>query len=506
VTSPPTEGRTFVGSAMATAALQVATMLSGVLLAVLVVRKFGQTPTTDGLFAAYAVYTLLLVFAQTLRTSIVPRLGEGDELLPALERHAGAVLLVAALSALPLLLLAGPLAEALTGSLAAEATDAAETALRILWIAAAAQLVAGLASAALAVRGRVVLPGAAYLTGGLVACAFLLVFSDSLGGEALPWGLALGSAISAAIVSIRLATLGDRIRVRRIRTNRAAARAAWTMLLGAVASLIGQAGYAVSLAYAARIGEGAVTLYSYAFFASMLVMGATAIPAGMVLVAPLSQTWERRTELLERPLIEVTRTGLTLVAPLPALAIVAGPDVVQAVLGDAISRGDAETIVYVTLALCGVVVGSLLGTVPMIAAFAAHRYRGVAIAALSALAVQVVLSLIAVATDELVVLGVMTSIAGLEFLAAVVYVVYGREAGSVLARMGIEVARVLVATVLAFAPAVIAAGAGAGIGVGLVLWVAGCALLAGILRAKLPDHWELVMRLRYSLRRGPVPS
>jgi peptidoglycan biosynthesis protein MviN/MurJ (putative lipid II flippase) len=277
-------------------------------------------------------------------------------------------------------------------------------------------------------------------------------------------------------------------------------------MLGSLSAVIGQAGYAVSLAFAARLGEGAVTFYSYAFFAAMMVMGATAIPAGTVLVAPLSESWQQKTELLERPMIEVIRAGLTLMAPLPALAIVIGPEAASFILGETISVGDGREIVVLTLALGGMTIASLLGAVPLIAAFSARRYGAIARASLISMVVHVIASAVGVALDDLTIIALATSTSALAYLISVLISVYGREAWSILRRMAREVAHVGAASAVSFAPAFALAATDAKPGVSVLGWVLGCVALAIVLRTRLPDHWELLLRFRYMLRRGTATT
>ena len=88
----------------------------GALLALLVLFVFGKTPKTDGLFTAYAVYGVLLMLAQSLRTTIVARLVEAPSLWAAFDHYLGAVLALALAAAVPLVVLADPLAHLLTGA------------------------------------------------------------------------------------------------------------------------------------------------------------------------------------------------------------------------------------------------------------------------------------------------------------------------------------------------------------------------------------------------------
>src|SRR2546422_11514798 len=92
------QGRRLVGSAAVTAVLQVTTMALGGVIAILIFHAFGKGRDTDGLFAAYGVYGIVVILAQTFRTTMVPRLGTGDDLWPNLDRLAGAAAMIFAVA------------------------------------------------------------------------------------------------------------------------------------------------------------------------------------------------------------------------------------------------------------------------------------------------------------------------------------------------------------------------------------------------------------------------
>src|SRR5438034_966981 len=107
--TPAPQGRRFVGSAAITAVLQVTTMALGGVIAILIFHAFGKGRHTDGLFAAYGVYGIVAILAQTFRTTMVPRLGTGDKLWPNLDRLAGASAVIFVGAGIPFLALGDPL-------------------------------------------------------------------------------------------------------------------------------------------------------------------------------------------------------------------------------------------------------------------------------------------------------------------------------------------------------------------------------------------------------------
>ena len=496
--------RRFAGSAAITAVLQIASMGIGGVLAIVIVHEFGKSARTDGLFAAYGVYNLVVVLAQTFRTTVVPRLGTGEQLFRNFDRFGGATLALFLLSGLLLVLGAGPVSDALTSSAAAE--DAARSALRIFWLASGAQLLAALGAAVLAVRGEFALPGFAYVSGGLVSLVLLLGLAGGVGTDAVAIGVACGSALTAVIVIGRLVAVGYRPQIGLLRPSTATVRSVTVMLTGAVAYIVGQLTYVVSIAFAAHIGEGTVTLYTYAFFAAQLVLGATATPAGLVLVAPLSEGWDRRVESLRRDLLAVFRTGSVLIAVALAAAAFVGTPIVDLVLGASLDADDPATVAATFLALAGMLLAALGTTVPMLAAFALDRYGRVALAALVSAVLHVGVTAAAAATESVVAIGVATSISGLTFLLLVLAVVYGRGFAAPALLLGRETALLLALCAIAFAgPAAIAIVVG-GAAIQAACWLAGTILLALILRRVAPEHWELLGRMRHALPGMRVPA
>jgi peptidoglycan biosynthesis protein MviN/MurJ (putative lipid II flippase) len=477
------------GSAAITAALQVAAMAIGGVIAVLVVDEFGKTPRSDGVFAAYGLYGLIFVLAGTLRTTIVPRLAEGD-LFAALDRYARGVLAIAVAAALPLVLLAAPLAALLTGSLPHAAEVAATSALRIFWLAATAHLIAALGAAALAVRGEFALPGVAYVAGGGVSALLLVALADPLGTDAVPAGLAAGAALTAAIVVARLVRAGYRPRPRGAGT-----RPAVVMLTGAIPQLIAQIMYVVSIAFASHLRTGSVTLFSYAYFAALLVIGATTFPASVVLAAPLTRGWDRRPQSLEPQLVTVLRAGLMLVAPAVALVGLVGDELIRLLLGGSLTAHDATAIVTTFLILTGIVVTSIATTVPMLAAFATGRYARLALLSAVTAAFHVAANLAAVQAGRIQALAAVSSVDSVVFLLLLLHMTWGPSAWRVAGAVAREVGIVAAAGAAAFGPPALVAAAVGGWGAELAAWAVGAAAFAALVLVALPGHSRVARRM-----------
>jgi peptidoglycan biosynthesis protein MviN/MurJ (putative lipid II flippase) len=498
MSATPAQERRYARSAVVTAVLQIGTMVVGGLLAVLVSHLFGKGARTDGLFAAYGVYTMLLGLAQTLRTTIVARLA-GGELGEEYDRLLGSVLLLALGFAVPLVVLAEPLAKALTGDLGTPAVDAASTALAVLWFAALAQLIAALSAAALAVRGEFGLPGAAYVGGGVLGLVVLEALHGSLGIDAVAVGVAAGSAATALVLLARMLMLGWRPHVAAMRPGGGTFAGVKTVLLGAVSSMLGQLSYLVTVGFAARVGEGAVTVYTYAFFVAALLMGATSMPAGIVMAAPIVEDWDRRPASLRTDTLAVARFGFVLMVPVLAAAVAFGADLAQTVLGDAITASDADVMVQTFVILGAPVAAALIVAVPLLAAFAANRYGAVAGAAGVAVIVHVAATAVASLADTVQALAVAGAASSLTWAILIYVVILHDEAWRMAAAMGRELVVAAGLGLLAFGPPLAAAALAGGVVAGVAAWLVGLALFVAVLHRSRP-HWDLVARVLEPLR------
>jgi peptidoglycan biosynthesis protein MviN/MurJ (putative lipid II flippase) len=488
------------GSALVTSLSTIAAMAMGGLLAIVVLLLFGKTARTDGFFAAYGVYAVIIALAQSLRASSVAQLVRGS-LWDNLDRLLGASVLILLASGAVLVGLGDPLADVLTGEDSGAAHDAAQTALAILWGAGALQILAALAAAALGALGEFALPGAAYVCGGAAAIAFVLALEGALGIDAVSAGLVCGSLLTAVLMVGRLLRRGWRPRWGRLREAHRSLGAMALVLSGSIGSVALQLTYVVTLAFAARIGEGAVTLYSYSFFAAALLIGAVAGPAAIVLAAPVARTWDRRPESLDPHLLAVFRAGLALIVPVTAAAVLIGDDIVELLLGSELSAADADTVVRSFLALSGMVVATLAVPVPGLAAFAASRYLAVGSVSIAGVVVHLAASgAAAAAWDTLESLAAAASVSSVAMLAMTLGIVYGRQLGRPLGMLVVELARVVAVAVASFGPPGIVAAALGGPGWDVAAAVAGTAVFLLVLRARLPRNWELVLRIAAPLR------
>jgi peptidoglycan biosynthesis protein MviN/MurJ (putative lipid II flippase) len=488
-----TTGR-LAGNTLVTAASQVVTMGLGAVLALIVLFVFGTTAKTDGLFVAYGVYGVILMVAQSQRTTIVARLVEAPSLWDELDRYVGAVLGLAVVIAVPLIALGDPIAHLLTGHASGDAHDTARTALWLFALAGAAQLLAGLGAAALGALDRFVAMSVAYLAAGVASIVGVAVLATPLDVDAVPVAVTAGSVLNVALMARGLARAGWRPQRRLGSSARELGRRAVVIVSGAALYAASQAIFVVSLAVAARIESGAATVYTYAYFAANFVVGASSGSAAIVLAAPLAQTWDGSPALLTPQLRTIVRLGAVLILPVIGVIAIAGDELADAVLGSKLSTADTAALAHSFVALAGFMLAMLAATVPLLAAFALARYRAVAVVAVAAVVAHVGLSLAAAATDRLWLVAAAGSVSTVLMLVGLLAVVYG-DPRAPLAAIVAELAAPLAIGVAAFGVPWALALALDGRGFDVAAGVAGALAYLAAVRALLPGSWALVGRL-----------
>jgi peptidoglycan biosynthesis protein MviN/MurJ (putative lipid II flippase) len=482
------------GSVAITAGAQLVAMATGTVVAILVVAEFGKGARSDGLFAAYGVYSVLVMLAQSVRLTMVARLIEGAGLWSNLDRFVAAMLLAAGAGAVVLVGLGEPVAELLVGSLGNEATDTAQTALAILWLAAAAQLLAALFAASLGALADFTTPGLAYAAGGLASVAFLLLLEGELGIDAVATAVALGSALTFCIIGARLLQAGYRPHLGVLAPRLNAVRAIGQVVAGAVGSLLWQVAYVATLAFASRLSAGAITVYSYAFFAAMLVVSITSGALGIVLAAPLTRTWGDDARSLEPHERRVVQWGMVITVPIVATVALVGDEIAELLLGSRITAGDADDLASTFVCLVGVIIAGSAATVPGLAAFARGQYGKVAVIAGFALLLHLVLTAGLFRADRVWALAIAASLSALSAPTLLLVLVHGRRTGARIAvsLLG-EVGRLALLGCLAFGPtASLAILTGGGVGAQAAAAVLGTGLFCLALRALTPTIWELI--------------
>lgn len=475
------------GRVAVTSIAQIGTMAAGGLLAIIIGRRFGTTAETDGLFLAYSVYGVLLMVAQSLRLTMVPRLAQADGAARSFADGLGALAVIALASVVLLVVLSDPLATVLQGG--GEGHDVTRDALRLFWIAASAQLLAGFCAARLAAEHRFAVTAVAYLAGSLLPVLALAAWPSP--GIRLVPALITGGSVLTAIV---IAGAVGRTHIPGLPQLRAGLRTASEMIAGALGSVMWQIALVASLAFAQRIAEGAVTIYTYAFFASGLVIAATSGSIAMVIAAPLTSGWDRGDpKPLEPALLMVVRTSTTIAVPLLGIALLAGDEVIDLVLGSVLTAGEVTTMRDTFLALGGVTLAAAVSPVPALAAYARSRYWPLAGIALIGLVAHIALSAGAAALDDTIALAAAASIAAWLIAVMTIRFIWREDAPVLTARIIGDVLITGAVGAIAFVPLQLVSGSA-------VLAVAGAAAYVLLVRVLLPGHWEPLAGAARSLR------
>jgi hypothetical protein len=363
------------GVAMSLATLSMAAA-SG-LQALLYLNSFGVDGRTDGFFVAFALYTIVGVFSQSIRmTSANLLIGDRPRLLTP---EYGVCL---GLIAVPMLVLTIPFADQFAHLLAPglDAADRAVTAdaLPLLGLAAALQLWAAGGATLLAVRDRFNSIAAAYIFGAALGLVVYLAVSPLAEELTLGWSMLAMAAGTLAVMLVGL---------RRAATPAASAAkpsfapARLVSMSGLILArtaiyLVFNALYMVTLAFASGYAEGDATVLSYAYlFASYLVAG-TAFALGLSRIADMRRgalgEWR---EMLTDTVPSGFRYSMLIAAPAMAALIVAGASLIGELLPHSFDPADVETLRVFAALLAPWVVAALLVNLLLPALLALGRGR-----------------------------------------------------------------------------------------------------------------------------------
>lgn len=311
-------------------------LLAG-LVAIIVARTFGRGPDTDGFFAAYGVFTTLMVAATAFRVVVQPALARAQE-AGRLGAETLAYALALAALAVPALAVAvfasSWLGALLTGNLPEVAATTAAASLVWMIPAAVAHLYAGLAASALAALDSYGVAALGYTAGSVGGLTLIVLRVEIDGIVVVAWGVALNGAIALAAPLTALVLhrgLGQlSISASRIRAQLG------TFVHGVTLPLAIQGLFLISLGFASALGVGAQTSLSYAYVTASAVVTVTASTLGLVSTVPLTRHGlgggRARRHVLSTTLLSLVWIALAT----GALALAAEP-VFDSILGDAYS-------------------------------------------------------------------------------------------------------------------------------------------------------------------------
>jgi hypothetical protein len=335
-----------------TGVAQIVVALAAAGAGALLAQKFGRTAETDGFLAAYGVYLVLALAAQTLRLVVVPDLtrarAEG-RLAEEVDAYGVAFLAFAVPVSVLVAVLAHPLGDLITGSLPPVSAHVAGRALAVLVPAAFLQLLAALAASALAAQDSYGTAASGYAAGGIAGLVVFAALANTHGVVALAWGLAANGAVALGVPLAKLlrrdlvgrglpASIGVLTRLRHL-------------LEGAAVPLALQGCYLLSLRFAAKLGVGSVSTFSYAYLAASTLVGATAFSLGVISSAPLTRRGVDP-EAAGRHVVHAAWVSLSLVGAAAGVFALIGGKIVGFVLGNAyggqVGRQVGHLVVYLS--------------------------------------------------------------------------------------------------------------------------------------------------------------
>ncbi len=390
--SAPAGHGSLATAAVTAAAIAVQTGLAAVV-GVIIAREFGRTAETDGFFAAYGVFIVLALAANTIRLVVLPPLARAR----AEQRLGGETVawaLALALFSVPLLVVAvvldDPLGEILTGSGPSAAREVAARTLPLVVLAGVGQLYAGLAASALAALDDYVTSAIGFIVASALGLAVILLRVDADGIQAVAAGMAVNGLVAVAIPAVALL-----VRARRAAMPASGTRPTGSGLGGRIAQagrgsalpLALQAAYLICLPLAAREGVGAVTSFGYAYLAGSAVVAATAASFGLVTSVPLTRIGLEASRVAHH-VVATSWLALIAVGLTAGIFAVAGEPIVVRVLGPEYADTVGQDLgrLIATLAAWMVVAIGFTVTFPLV--FVARRERALVWLALGVVVLQ----------------------------------------------------------------------------------------------------------------------
>ncbi len=495
-TDSPGPGLGSLGSAALTAASLLVVSGFAAVIGVVIAREFGRTDETDGFFAAYGVFVVIITASQAIRVAVLPPLARAREegrLAGTTAGFATALAVIGTPLVLVALFAADPLAAVLTGGGTEAAQDACAEALAWIVPASVCHLFVGLCASALAALDDYATPALGYAVASAAGLTLIVARVDEDGIAAVSWGMALSAAVALAIPLAMLAWRAGRTSMPASAarpTGSPLHRRLGLFVAAAAIPLALQLAYVVSLPFAGRLGSGAVTSFGYAYLAATTLVGVTAFSIGLVSSVPLSRIGLDR-EATTRHVVAAVWVALAIIGAAVGVLAFAGADLVEAVLGDAYGDDVGEEVAGLIVLFSAWMVVAVGVNVTFPLTFVARRFRALPWIGLAALVAQVGVAWIG---SELLDLdGLALSLA---VSTALVLALLLSQLGALApAARGIVVAAAVVAalTCAAFVPPGLLLGGVASALVGLGLYGA----LAAVIRPRgLTESWAYLRALR----------
>jgi peptidoglycan biosynthesis protein MviN/MurJ (putative lipid II flippase) len=485
-----------LGSAALTALSLVVVNGFAAAVGIIIAREFGRGDETDGFFAAYGVFVVVVTASQAIRVAVLPSLGRAriEGRLAGAAAGFAVALGVVAVPLLAVALLAPErLASVLTGDGSEVARSTCAEALRWVVPAAVMHLFAGVVASTFAALDDYSTPALGYALGSAAALAYILARTDTEGILAVSQGMALSACVGLfgplAVLAWRAQRASmppDAMRP----TGEPLHRRLGVFAAAAAIPLSLQLAYVVSIPFAGRLGSGAVTSLGYAYLAANTLAAITAFSIGLVSSVPLARSG-LAPGAVARHVVAATWIALVVVgASVGALALM-GADLVEAVLGPDYGADVGEEVARLIVVFAAWIVAAVGVNVTFPLMFVAGRLRALPWIGLGTLAAQVGLAWIGVEVLELDGLALSLALSAFIVLVALLWELRAARAGmrGVASATGVVAALTCVAFV---PPGLVARGVVAAL-VGLVMYV----VLVAVIRPRgLTTSWSYLRELR----------
>ena len=424
-----------LGAAALTAASLIVVSGFAALVGVIIAREFGRTDETDGFFAAYGVFVVVVTASQAIRVAVLPSLArarEARELAATAAGFATALAVVGAPLVLVALFASDRLAQVLTGDGSEIARDACAKALQ--WVVPAA---------------------VAHLFTGLVASTFAALDDYGDAGPRLrtrqrrrprvhrhtdgrrrdhrrlegDGGQRRGGPRRARWWRLRGERDGRRCRRRRRVPPASRCTVAWGCSSQRRLFRCRSSSRTSSRSRSpAGSGSGAVTSFGYAYLAATTLAGITAFSIGLVSSVPLSRI-ELTPAAVARHVVAAAWVALVIVGAAVGVLALAGADLVEAVLGAAYGDDVGDEVAALIVVFSAWMVAAVGVNVTFPLAFVTDRLRALPWIGAAALAAQVLVAWIGVELFELDGLAFSLALSTLFVLAALLVQLGAAERG-----------------------------------------------------------------------------
>lgn len=322
-----TRGAALNGAAIASMALG-----SGLQLA-LYLRHFGTTRDTDAMIAALAVYSLVSVAGQVLRTTSVPFFAASGPALN-LRLFGWTMASIALVTTAVCAACAVPVAKLVAHSTGGAGISVATTAVRVMAPAIGLQIAGGGLAVVGALRGRLSFVALSYIACGSTGLVGYFVLEHSTGIQVLAWT----NVISGGTVVVILA-IGLRLHPERPTGLRATLQAGGRLLRSLPLPMSFGLMYPVTLALAPRSRAGEITLFGLAYTACSYLSGITAQALSMSDVVSLARLDNADAAHRRATVLRAFHYSLLLAIPGAGVAGLAGGPVLTALMPSRVGTG-----------------------------------------------------------------------------------------------------------------------------------------------------------------------